>query len=118
MLILSLLILPLQNAWAMMNTTSCDMTMSPQQTVSHEMSARAMDMQDCCDHVDLSMDTVDQSNSEDCCDNDCTNCSHASFLIPLEITTPGEKDSLFSIVLKKHLLGYQPHPTPPPPIIS
>jgi hypothetical protein len=118
MLILSMLILPLQNAWAMMNTTSCDMTMSSQQVAPHEMSNQAMDTHDCCDHAALSMDVVDQSNSEDCCDSDCTNCSHVLLLMPIDITTFSDNSSTFIIASKKNLLGHLPYPALPPPIIS
>ncbi len=122
MLTLSLLILPLQSAWAVANMASCDMAMSSNNVLSHEASVYGLDRQNCPHHVGSLADEggqLDHSIDQDYGDNNCTNCTQALSLLPLDSATLRDNgSSLSTFLLKDNPLGYLTCPDSPSPIIA
>jgi hypothetical protein len=121
LLALCLLVLPLQNAWSTASMASCDMSMSSEQKISPQALTQNMEMQGCPHHVDMAMDTdVQASHSPDksCGDEPCTNCTHATFLLPPDNMVPGNNHFTSITLFRNNLLSFLPYPDLPPPIIS
>jgi len=122
MLTLSLLILPLQSVWAMASMASCDRAMSSKNVLSHEVSAHGLDRQNCPHHAGILADEggqLDHSLDRDYGDNNCTNCTQALSLLPLDSATLRDNgSSLSTFLLKDNPPGYLTCPDSPPPIIA
>ena len=117
LLALSLLVLPLQNAWSMASMASCDMEM-----MSHdEPATQGMDTQNCPHHADMAINTdsqADRASGQDCDNDQCNNCSHAVSLmppLPVDSNSPG---AFAAPAFKNNLHSFLPYPDTPPPIIS
>tara|TARA_R110002095_G_scaffold87652_1_gene76535 strand:- start:246 stop:617 length:372 start_codon:yes stop_codon:yes gene_type:complete len=112
LLIISLLVLPLQNVWAMTDMDSCDMDMSVEHTMSMDMSMCELEMGN-------ALTSEVASTSVDCEDNHCNKCFHAAAFIltnyaVFDDNTAHQRLTLFD---SKYLSFYSPLESPPP-IIS
>jgi len=102
---LSLLILPLQNAWSMANASHCGMMMS-----SVEMSDDAM--------VNCQHDSSDMAMGQDCSDHQCGNCSHVSSFIISDLNLDKKHYPHINISFTNSLYRFLLSEDNPPPIIS
>lgn len=110
-LVMSLLVLPLQNVLAMTNMGSCDMDMSANHTMSMDMSMCMSDMGNAS--------TPDAASSIDCGDNHCNKCFHGvSFILTnAAVINDINAHQRFTVFASSYLSFYTPLDSPPP-IIS
>ena len=114
LLALSMLILPLQNAWSMVSMDSCNMGMS-----SH--TEMKMDMSNCDHHAKQLAVSADDLNSladQGCSDNHCSSCSHVSFALLSEAAEANPLQQRISPRFKETLLSFLIPLDSPPPIFS
>ena len=110
-LVMSLLVLPLQNVLAMMDMDSCEMDMSATDTMSMDMSMCMSDMGN--------TSTADTTSSIDCGDNHCNKCFHgASFILTNAAVINDINAHQQSTVFDSRYLSFYTPLDSPPPIIS
>jgi len=97
LLVIGLLLLPMQNVWAMANTAYCGM----------DMSACSADMD------------VSSATDLDCGDNHCNKCFHgSSVILTSNKAISGDNDHQRFVLLSRRYLSIITPLETPPPIIS
>ena len=111
MLVLSMLILPLQNAWSMASMDSCELAMP----LDSGVLAQDMSMQKCPHHMQTG-DQAESMSDSSCDDSQCSDCSHFASMILPEFADYNFVSAFSSPSFKNSLLSFLPYPDLPPPL--
>lgn len=113
LLALSILLLPLQSAWAMLDMSACGMVMDSELS-SHSTVIKTAP----CAHAMVSIDKTVSDDVQCCQDHNCNHCAQVlGFLLPLstnDFTPPVQ----FVVSFKEAVDSLFISPDSPPPILS